>query len=234
VSTHDVEQFPSDTEGLPLGGPPEIVELADGEAFELRIAPVVKRLGDDEVRMLAYNGSVPGPVLRVREGSHVVVNVENQGDLETTVHWHGLRLNYRYDGTHASQKPIGIGERFEYRLEFPDPGAYWYHPHIRQDYGQEMGLYGTILVVPADPDYWPPAHRELTVTLDDVLIEDGRIAPFDPRHTTYSVMGRFGNRMLINGEPEVHLPARRGEVVRFYLTNTANTRVFNSPSPTRA
>ena len=227
MSTPDVEQFPTQTEGLPPWSGPEVVELDDGGTFDLRIAPVVKRLGEDELRMLAYNGSVPGPILKVREGSHVVVNVENQGDLETTVHWHGIRLDNRYDGTHATQKPIGIGERFEYRLEFPDPGAYWYHPHIRQDYGQEMGLYGTILVVPADPDYWPPAHRELMVTLDDVLVEDGHIAPFDPRHTTYSAMGRFGNRMLVNGEPEMHISARRGEVVRFYLTNTANTRVFN-------
>jgi FtsP/CotA-like multicopper oxidase with cupredoxin domain len=227
VSTQDVEQFPSETVGLPPCGRPETVELEDGEAFDLGIAPVVKRLGEDEVRMLAYNGSVPGPVLKVREGSHVVVNVENQGDLETTVHWHGIRLDNRYDGTHATQEPIAIGKRFEYRLEFPDAGAYWYHPHVRQDYGQEMGLYGTILVVPEDPDYWPPAHRELMVTLDDVLIEHGRIAPFDPRQTTYSAMGRFGNRMLINGDPEMHISARRGEVVRFYLTNTANTRVFN-------
>ena len=227
MRTQDVEQFPTETEGLPPCGRPEAMELEDGDAFELRIAPVVKRLGEDEVRMLAYNGSVPGPVLKVREGSRVVVNVENQGDLETTVHWHGLRLDNRYDGTHATQEPIAIGDRFEYRLEFPDPGAYWYHPHVRQDYGQEMGLYGTILVVPEAPDYWPPAHRELMVTLDDVLIEDGRIAPFDPRQTTYSAMGRFGNRMLINGDPEMHISARRGEVVRFYLTNTANTRVFN-------
>jgi FtsP/CotA-like multicopper oxidase with cupredoxin domain len=227
VSTQDVEHFPTQTEGLPPCGRPEIVELEHGEAFDVRIAPVVKRLGEDEVRMLAYNGSVPGPILKVREASRVVVSVENQGDLDTTVHWHGLRLDNRYDGTQATQEPIGIGERFEYRLEFPDPGAYWYHPHIRQDYGQEMGLYGNILVVPADPDYWPPAHRELMVTLDDVLVEGGRIAPFDPRQTTYSAMGRFGNRMLVNGEPELHFSARRGEVVRFYLTNTANTRVFN-------
>ena len=76
------------------------MELADGERFELRIAPVVKRLGDDTVRMLAYNGRVPGPVLKVREGSQVVVDVENHGDLDATVHWHGLRLDNRYDGTH--------------------------------------------------------------------------------------------------------------------------------------
>ena len=81
--------------------------------------------------------------------------------------------------------------------------------------------------IPADPDYWAPAHREVMVTLDDVLIEDGRIAPFDPRQATYAAMGRFGNQMLVNGEPELRMSARRGEVVRFYLTNTANTRVFN-------
>src|ERR687891_925004 len=227
MSASGTERFPAETEGLPVAGRPDLVELADGDSFDLRIAPVRKQLGDATVRMLAYNGSIPGPTLKVAEGSRVVVNVDNHGDLEATVHWHGLRLDYRYDGTHETQKPIGVGERFEYRLEFPDPGAYWYHPHIRQDYGQEMGLYGNVLVVPADPDYWPAAHRELMVTLDDVLIEDGRVAPFDPRHTTYSAMGRFGNVILINGEPEMQLSARRGEVVRFYLTNTANTRVFN-------
>ena len=57
---------------------------------------------------------------------------------------------------------------------------YWYHPHIRQDYGQEMGLYGTIVVAPTDPDYWPPVHRELVLTLDDILLEDGKVAAVQP------------------------------------------------------
>jgi FtsP/CotA-like multicopper oxidase with cupredoxin domain len=177
--------------------------------------------------MLAYNGSVPGPTLKVAQGSEVIVNVENRGDLEATVHWHGLRLENRYDGTHETQRPMKVGERFQYRLQFPDEGLYWYHPHIRQDYGQELGLYGTILVVPDEPGYWAPAHRELVVTLDDVLIEDGRIAPFSRAETTYSAMGRFGNRLLVNGEPSLTLGADAGEVVRLYLVNTANTRVFN-------
>ena len=223
MTTH---QFPTDATGLEQSRRPETVEVADGDAFDLRIAPVAKQLGDHTVRMLTYNGSVPGPTMKVAEGSEILVNVENQGDLEATVHWHGLRLDNRYDGTHETQRPMEVGEHFQYRLHFPDPGIYWYHPHIRQDYGQEMGLYGTILVVPSDPDYWPPAHRELTVTLDDILIEDGKVAPFSPEETTYSAMGRFGNQMLINGEPELALTADAGEVVRFYLTNTANTRVF--------
>src|SRR5947208_2865764 len=94
-----------------------------------------------------------------------------------------------------------------------------------------MGLYGNILVVPADPDYWPSAHREVLLTLDDVLIEDGKIAPFSRSETTYAAMGRFGNVLLVGGETDLSLSAERGEVVRFYLTNTANTRVFNIAVP---
>jgi FtsP/CotA-like multicopper oxidase with cupredoxin domain len=225
------EHFPTETAGLPESRPTEIIELADGDEFDLRIAPVAKRLGDATVRMLAYNGSIPGPTLRLPEGSAVVINVANEADLEATVHWHGLRLENAYDGTHETQAPIPVGGAFTYRIEFPDPGVYWYHPHIREDYGQEMGLYANILVVPADPDYWPPAHRDVALTLDDVLIEDGKIAPFSREETTYAAMGRFGNVMLVGGETELSLSAQRGEVVRFYLTNTANTRVFNVHLP---
>ena len=207
--------------------PPEVVELADGDAVELEIGAVSKRLEDATVRMLAYNGSIPGPTLKVRQGSRVVVNVTNNGDHDDTVHWHGLRLANRYDGTHETQAPIPVGGSFSYELEFPDPGVYWYHPHVREDYGQELGLYGNILVVPAEPDYWPPVNRELLLTLDDILIEDGKVAPFSRSETTYVAMGRFGNVLLVGGEPGLSLTANLGEVVRLYLTNTANTRVFN-------
>ena len=221
------EQFPTETTGLPESVRPDVLELSDGDVVDLRIAPVAKRLGDATVRMLAYNGSIPGPTLKVPQGAEAVVNVANEGDLETTVHWHGLRLENRYDGTHETQAPIPIGGTFSYRVQFPDPGIYWYHPHIREDYGQELGLYGNILVVPADPEYWPPVHREVLLTLDDILLEDGKVAPFSPSETTYAAMGRFGDVLLVSGELDLSLTAELGEVVRFYLTNTANTRVFN-------
>ena len=225
------EHFSTAVAGLPKSVATEVLDLGDGETFDLRIAPVTKTIGDATVRMLAYNGSIPGPTLRVREGSQLVVEVTNEADLPATVHWHGLRLDNRYDGTHETQAPIPVGGAFTYTIEFPDPGVYWYHPHIREDYGQEMGLYGNILVVPDDHDYWPPTHREILLTLDDVLIEDGTIAKFSREETTYAAMGRFGNVMLIGGETDPSLSAERGEVVRFYLTNTANTRVFNVTVP---
>jgi FtsP/CotA-like multicopper oxidase with cupredoxin domain len=68
------------------------------------------------------------------------------------------------------------------------------------------------------------------VTLDDVLVEDGKIAPFG-HEPTFVAMGRFGNEMLVNGESELALEGRSGEVLRLYLTNTANTRVFNVGLP---
>jgi FtsP/CotA-like multicopper oxidase with cupredoxin domain len=226
------QSFPTDPAGLPEAGWPELLELAHGDTLDLHVGPVAKRLGDTTVRMLGYNGSIPGPTLKVRQGTEIVVNVENQGDLDTTVHWHGLRLENRYDGVpHETQTPIPVGGSFTYRIRFPDPGLYWYHPHIREDYTQELGLYGNILVVPAEPDYWPAVNREVVLTLDDLLLEDGKIAPFSPTETSYAAMGRFGNVLLVGGDPDLALTAKAGEVVRLWLTNTANTRVFNVRLP---
>src|SRR6476646_2322750 len=87
---------PTDMRDLPQSRPSGVVALADGEEFDLGIAPMAKQLGDATVRMLAYNGSVPGPTLRVQQGSEVIINVTNQADTEATVHWHGLRLENAY------------------------------------------------------------------------------------------------------------------------------------------
>jgi FtsP/CotA-like multicopper oxidase with cupredoxin domain len=226
------DRFPTDSTGLPDATRPQVLELADGDTLHLHIGPVAKRLGDTTVRMLGYNGSIPGPTLRVQQGSEIIVRVENQGDLDTTVHWHGLRLENRYDGVpHETQAPIPVGGRFTYRIQLPDAGLYWYHPHIREDYTQELGLYGNILVEPTLPGYWPPVDRELVLTLDDLLVTDGQIVPFSREETSYAAMGRFGNVFLVAGDPDLRLQARAGEVVRLWLTNTANTRVFNVRLP---
>jgi len=220
--------FTTETMGLSEAARPQLIRLHDGDRFDLRIEPVRKRLDDAELRMLGYNGSIPGPTLHVDEGSEITVQVTNDGDVEATVHWHGLRLENRYDGVpHETQAPIPIGGTFTYKVQFPDAGFYWYHPHIREDFGLEMGLYGTIIVEPADPSYWPAVDRQLSITLDDLLVEEGRVAPFRRSGPNYTAMGRFGNVMLINGEPIFSGEAAVGEVVRLYLVNTANTRIFN-------
>src|SRR5258705_12757209 len=94
-----------------------------------------------------------------------------------------------------------------------------------------MGPYGNVVVIRSETGYRPAVPREVALTLDDVLIEDGKVAAFSRSETTYAAMGRFGNVLLVAGEPELTLTAQAGEVVRFYLTNTANTRVFKVALP---
>src|SRR6476646_3073570 len=220
--------FPRDTEGLTEVVATRTLRLRDGDHIDLRISPVTKHLGGDVLRMLAYDGSIPGPMLHVDQGSELTVHVKNDGDLETTVHWHGLRLENQYDGVpFETQSPIPIGGSYTQKITFPDAGFYWYHPHIREDYGLELGLYGTIVVEPADPSYWPPTDRYVTLTLDDLLVEDGKVAPFSRSGPTFVAMGRYGNVMLINGQTQFSGQAAAGEVVRLYVVNTANTRIFN-------
>jgi FtsP/CotA-like multicopper oxidase with cupredoxin domain len=224
----DQRLFTTDTTGLTEVASPSDMRLADGDRLDLDIRPVRKNIDGAELRMLAYNGSIPGPTLHVRQGSQLTVQTHNGGDVETTVHWHGLRLENRYDGVpHETQEPIPMGGTYSCQVQFPDAGFYWYHPHMREDFAQEMGLYGTIVVEPTDPTYWPAVDRELTLTLDDLLVEDGQIAPFLESGPTFTAMGRFGNVLLINGETAFSAEVAAGDVVRLHLVNTANTRIFN-------
>lgn len=189
--------FTNETVELSEVATPEVIRLHNGDSFDFHIRPVSMRFGDGMVRMLAYNGSIPGPTLHVDQGSQITIHVKNEGDVETTMHWHGLRLENRYDGApNETQTPIPIGGTFTYKLQFPDAGIYWYHPHIREDFAMEKGLYGPIAVEPADPFYWPAADRQMTITLDDLLVEDGQIVPFLRSGPTFTAMGRFGNVML--------------------------------------
>jgi FtsP/CotA-like multicopper oxidase with cupredoxin domain len=108
---------------------------------------------------------------------------------------------------------------------------YWYHPHVREDVQQELGLYGNLRVRSGEGHEYGPANREATLMLDDLLIGDDGMVPLGAESPTHALMGRFGNTLLVNGEPEYHLAVKRGEVVRFFFTNAANTRTFNLSFP---
>ena len=226
------ESFPTDPSGLPEAGRPQLLELAPGDTLDLRGRAGGQAAGRHHRADAGLQRLHPRPHPQGPAGLGDHRPRHQPGDLDTTVHWHGLRLENKYDGVpHETQAPIPVGGEFTYRIQFPDAGLYWYHPHIREDYTQELGLYGNILVVPAEPDYWPPADRDFVLTVDDLLVEEGKIAPFSPTETSYAAMGRFGNVFLTSGDPELRLEARAGEVVRLWLTNTANTRVFNLTVP---
>ena len=156
--------------GLPHAHTAIALRLRDGDTLPLWIGSVQQQIAGRPVRMLAYNGSIPGPLLRVAQGSDITVEVTNNAGREQTVHWHGLDLDNRNGGVpDQTQRPIPVLGVGTYRLRFPDPGLYWYHPHGRGD-DQEMGLYGQIIVDPAGPDDRPPVNREIPLTLTEILI----------------------------------------------------------------
>jgi suppressor of ftsI len=216
----------------PPARPRELIRLRNGDTLRLRAGLVRRTFKDQTLTMYAFNDQYPGPLLQVAQGAEITVDLTNALDQPTTVHWHGVRLDNRFDGTpDLTQKPVPPGGHFIYHLRFPDAGIYWYHPHVREDVQQELGLYGNILVRSPRPDYFSPAHREEILMLDDLLLNDDGIVPFGADTATHALMGRFGNVMLVNGEPRYSLSAKRGEVVRFYLTNVSNTRTFNLSFP---
>ncbi len=209
----------------------QVVELKNGDTYNLTASIVKKVIDGSEVKMLAYNGSIPGPIIKVPKGSEVTINFTNNTDVPTTLHSHGVRLDNAFDGVpDVTQKEVGIGQSFSYKIKFPDEGVYWYHPHIREDYAQELGLYGNYIVSSDNPNYWSPVNEEVPLMVDDILMENGKVAPFNSI-ADHALMGRFGNVMLVNGGDNYTLNVKQGEVTRFYITNTANTRVFNLTIP---
>jgi len=212
--------------------PQEVVSLKNGDIYNLTSSVVKKSINGQEMKMLAYNGSIPGPLIKVPQGAEITLKFTNDTDADSTIHSHGVRVDNKFDGVpDVTQDPVKPGQSFTYKLKFPDVGVYWYHPHIREDYAQELGLYGNFLVTPDSPDYWTEVDREETLFLDDILIENGQIASFDRETVDHTLMGRFGNTMLINGDDKYKLSVKQGERVRFYVTNAANSRVFNFTIP---
>src|SRR3989344_3996136 len=130
--------FSTDITGLSEAKPSEIVELKNGDAYNLSASIVKKMIDNSAVKMLAYNGMIPGPMIKVQQGAEVTLNFTNNTDVDTTIHSHGVRLENKFDGVpDVTQKEVKPGESFTYKVKFPDEGMYWYHPHIREDYAQE-------------------------------------------------------------------------------------------------
>ncbi len=215
-----------DVATLPEAVDTQVVDLKDGDTYEMAAGFVKKEIGNREYAMLAYNGSIPGPVLRVPQGANVTLRFKNKTNIETLLHSHGLRLDNTSDGTDLVQDAIPSGGEFTYALSFPDAGMYWYHPHVREDLAQDLGLYGNYLVTPEEAGYWSPVNREVPLFVDDILIEDGKIVPHGTEDATYALMGRYGNVMLVNGDTDYQLAVAPGDVVRFFITNAANVRPF--------
>lgn len=201
---------------------------ADGFRI-LRAHPGSARLrGPDQppTAVWGYDGTVPGPVLRVRRGEELRVRLVNELPEETVIHWHGLRLPNAMDGVpHLTQHPVAPGQSFDYRFVVPDAGTFWYHSHRFSSEQQERGLYGGLIVeepAPVDVD------RDVLLILDDWrLTPEGANdeASFRSFHDAAHA-GRLGRHFTVNGGPTLDLPVRANERIRLRLVNAANARVM--------
>jgi len=194
--------------------------------FEIIAAEAeIPLLDGKPLRVWAYNGQVPGPVLRIRLGETLRVNFTNKLPQSSTIHWHGVRVPNDMDGVPTANRPaIKPGESFIYEFTPKDAGTFWFHPHVRSSEQVERGLFGVLIV--EDPA--PPAYsRDIVWVIDDWLIgEDGQIVPkFNTRHDL-AHDGRWGNRVTINGRSNETLTLRPGERIRLRIANVANGRVF--------
>ena len=162
----------------------------------------------------AFNGTAPGPVLRVRAGERLAVDVENGLDQPTSVHWHGIRIDNAMDGVPGlTQAAIAPGEQFSYDFIAPDPGTYWYHSHNRSWEQNARGLHGALIV--DEPELWRGADRDLVLVLDDWrLARDGAIADGFGQMMEWAHGGRIGNTPTVNGRLGSKIAVRPNEWVR--------------------
>ena len=122
--------------------PQEVVTLQNGDTYNLTAGKVKKLIKHPQMTILAYNGSIPGPLIKVPQGAQITLKFTNNTDIDSTIHSHGVRVDNKFDGVpDVTQDPVKPGQSFIYTLKFPDAGIYWYHPHIREDYAQELRLY---------------------------------------------------------------------------------------------
>jgi suppressor of ftsI len=210
---------------LPKLRPTEQLHLKDGDTVELTAAFVRQFLDGRWVTRLAYNQQIPGPTLLVQRGSHIKLKLINRSGEPTALHSHGLRVDDKNDGVVGiGQSPIEHGQSMVYDLRFPDEGLYWYHPHMSDEYGQEMGLQGNFLVKDSQTPSVPRVDREEILMIDDLLLVDGELPSFKDGVLSFALMGRYGNKFLINNQPHWQSRARVGDIVRYWLTNSANAR----------
>jgi FtsP/CotA-like multicopper oxidase with cupredoxin domain len=191
------------------------------KVFDLTAAPIRWTiLPGVTVDAFAYNGQIPGPRIHIRQGDRIRVNVHNELPDVTTVHWHGMILPNQMDGpAEITQEPIQPGGNYTYEFTATQHGTYFYHPHAKPDRTQALGLYGALIIDPANPAEEDLADKEYVIQLQEWLMREGLTYPAMPMD------GMQPNYFTINGKayPATEtIQMKLGETikVRFIGTNT--------------
>jgi FtsP/CotA-like multicopper oxidase with cupredoxin domain len=199
--------------------------LAGQAPLQLRAESITQQIlpeGDGVTSMLGFNGSMPGPELRVRRGERIDIAVENGLEEGTAVHWHGIRLENRMDGVPIlTQEIINPSDTQIYSFVPPDAGTYWYHSHYISHEQVARGMIGALIV---EDDTPPDVDHDITVVLSDWQMQkDGSLSEdYADMHSVShgGYMGNFARAFLSKTQVQT------GDRVRFRLINAATNRIF--------
>ena len=205
--------------------------------FTLTAAPArLSLVPGTQTDVFAYNGTVPGPTIEVREGDSVIIHFRNNLREPSTIHWHGLRLPFTADGSPFHPVPPGGTYDYVYTPRPGSAGTYWYHPHPHHLTGHQVGkgLYGAMIVrAPNDPLPASLAERVLILS-DNRFRADGSIdlpEQHSPEGRRDFENGREGEVLFVNGEVMPRLGIRSGEVQRWRVINASAARIYRLALP---
>lgn len=179
-----------------------------------------------QTKVWSYNGTIPGPVIRMQLGDTLHLKLTNQLPQATTIHWHGVRVPNAMDGVPGvTQSAIQPGESFTYQFTPKDAGTFWFHPHVNAAEQIERGLHGVLIV---EDKKEPVYSQDIVLVLDDWLLGKGAEihSEFVTRHDL-AHDGRWGNVSTVNGIISPSFQVKAGERIRLRLINVANGRVFS-------
>lgn len=198
--------------------------LLEARKSTLRLVPPPAGL----TAVWAYNGQIPGPLIRLKKGEGVKVRLVNKLDQPTSLCWHGVRIANAMDGVAGlTQPPVNPGDSLDYRFTPPDAGVYWYHPHVFPHSAEQIGrgLYGLLIVDEPDP---PPVDHDLLVVLDDWALDaKGQIDGNFLDKASASHQGRIGPLLTVNGAPApgATMAVRPGARLRLRILNACSARI---------
>lgn len=198
--------------------------------FEVTAGPSSRKLYRADMGasdLWTYNGTAPGPEIRVPKGGRVRVRLINRLEEPTSIHWHGIRIANAMDGVAGlTQRAVEPGETFEYDFVAPDAGTYWYHAHNKSWNQVARGLYGPLIVDEEEPPF--DREHDLTLVIDDWRLD--RNGTLDTASLgslmEWSHGGRLGNWLTVNGQSLPRFDLNAGEAYRLRLINAANARIL--------
>ncbi len=221
------------TAGAGLGAlslPTLVVARTDNGVIDLRATKAPQKLAGEAYPasdLWLYNGSSPGPEIRVNQGDTVRVKFTNELDEPTSVHWHGIRIANAMDGVAGlTQEAVKPGDTFEYIFDVPDAGTFWYHAHNKSWEQVARGLHGSLIV--DEPSPLVDRDHDLTLVIDDWrLDDDGTIHLASLGNLgDWSHAGRLGNWVTVNGRSQPTFKLTKSGTYRLRLINAANARIL--------